>query len=228
MKFKHCAIELFSFLFLCAAFAKAQSDDVASVEIPLDDFPALVEGYRIQLGAFATEAAAVEFLHRVEAQCSAKMHLNYSDSFWRVRVGDFRDSTEALRFLNDEMRDDWSVNSLIVRDKIPLLDGEREQPARLEGYRIQVNAFSTRESALEYAGNLALLLPDLRVYVVQEDPYYKIRLGDFHSKAEAEAKIQTLDSIPDLTPILVKTLINDLPPLEPSIYKPVDVFEYDD
>jgi cell division septation protein DedD len=228
MMFTRCTTMLLGGLLVCAALAKAQSDVKSSIEIPLDDFPAMVEGYRVQLGAFASEAAAVEFQHRLEAGCSKKTHLNYSDGFWRVRVGDFRDSTEALRFLTQEMNDDWGVNGLVVRDKIPLAEGELERPARLEGYRIQVNAFSTRESALEFAVNLTLLLPDLRVYVVQEDPYYKIRLGDFRSQSEAAEKMKMLDSIPDLAPILVKTLINDLPPLEPGGYKPVDVFEYDD
>ena len=188
----------------------------------------MVEGYRVQLGAFVSEAAAVEFLHHLEARYPAKVHLNFSDGLWRVRIGDFRDSTEALHFLNQELMDGWGVNGLIVRDQIPIADNERDLPTRLEGYRIQVNAFTTRESALEYAGNLALLLPDLRIYVVQEVPYYKIRLGDFSSQSEAEEKMKMLDTLPDLAPILVKTLINDLPPLKPGSYKPTNMFEYDD
>ncbi len=67
---KKLKIRLISFILMMGALAAAtfgqESHLIRDVEIPLEDFPLLAKGYRIQIGAFSSEITALELKQRLQ------------------------------------------------------------------------------------------------------------------------------------------------------------------
>lgn len=77
---------------------------------------------------------------------------------------------------------------------------EREQPAiapaerveRLAGYRVQIYSTYDLDDAVRTKGMSQAMLDSMRVYMVYDAPVYKIRVGDFLTKSDADAAKQAL------------------------------------
>ena len=54
-----------------------------------------------------------------------------------------------------------------------------------DGYRIQIMYTDVRTEAYKSKGQMYKDFPDLKSYVEYEEPYYKLRLGDFKTRLEA-------------------------------------------
>jgi cell division septation protein DedD len=109
--------------------------------------------------------------------------------------------------------DSLAVDSLAVDsppvESPPIEPPPGEAPARSsEGYRIQVYSLRDQNAAIRAQQEVREGLRDLQVgvYIEEEPPYYKIRVGDYPSKADAEAVIGLLRKrYPDAW--IVKTVI---------------------
>lgn len=65
----------------------------------------------------------------------------------------------------------------------------------VRGYRIQLFSLRDKKAADEAKRRLEKQLADLpgaRIYIDHESPYYKVRVGDYRTKAEAEQRMKTL------------------------------------
>ena len=54
-----------------------------------------------------------------------------------------------------------------------------------DGYRIQILYTDIRSDAYKSKGQMYKDFPDLKSYVEYEEPYFKLRIGDFKSRLEA-------------------------------------------
>jgi len=54
-----------------------------------------------------------------------------------------------------------------------------------DGYRIQIMYTDVRSDAYKNKGQMYKDFPDLKSYVEYEEPYYKLRIGDFKTRLEA-------------------------------------------
>ena len=59
-----------------------------------------------------------------------------------------------------------------------------------EGYRIQIMYTDVRDEAYKNKGQMYKDFPDLPSYIQYEEPYYKLRLGDFRTRLEATYYMQ--------------------------------------
>jgi hypothetical protein len=59
-----------------------------------------------------------------------------------------------------------------------------------EGFRIQITYTDVRDEVYKSKGALYKEFPDLSSYVEYEQPYYKLRVGDFKSRLEATYYLQ--------------------------------------
>ena len=59
-----------------------------------------------------------------------------------------------------------------------------------EGYRIQIMYTDVRDEAYQSKGAMYKEFPDLASYVEYEQPYFKLRLGDFKTRLEATYYLQ--------------------------------------
>ena len=65
----------------------------------------------------------------------------------------------------------------------------------VEGYRVQLYSISgvnSRDKANAFMAKFLLRHKDQKIYIVYHSPYYKVRLGDFRTKIEALAYLQTI------------------------------------
>ena len=79
-----------------------------------------------------------------------------------------------------------------LRTEIEILTPHNEESEVVSGFRIQVSFTENIELANQVKNELSPLLPDQQVYVVYEAPYYKVRIGDFLSRPEANLTLRTL------------------------------------
>lgn len=197
-------------------------------EIPLDDFPQFTPGCRIQIGAFSSESLALAVMDSLNNEIRLKVHLYYADGFWKVRIGDFKDVGIAEHYLKTRLLPLDYHDARVIEDKVKLPLWRKPERAKIDGFRIQVNALSDREQALELGRKLDFGFPDIRAYVIYQDRLYKVQLGDFRTWAKAEAWEQKLSELPDLNAWIVATQIYEDPPPSPLERPMVDPFEFND
>ena len=61
-----------------------------------------------------------------------------------------------------------------------------------EGYRIQISFSNDRQEAYNNKSKLYKDLPDEKCYIEYEEPYYKLRVGDYSSRIEAYNKLRQI------------------------------------
>lgn len=211
-----------------ATFAQPPHPINSDREIPLDDFPVLISGYRIQIGAFSSQKSADQSKQKLQSKLSAKVHLRQENSLWRVRVGDFIDSVSALKFMRSKPFSPWVKKAALVADQIPVSLDSSPTPPMVPGYRVQVYALADKDQALKSARNLTGLFPEVRIHVLLSDSLYKIQIGDFKDSTTAATFKESITGTADLKPFLVQMNVYDLPPPQPTMSAPKDIFKYDD
>lgn len=85
------------------------------------------------------------------------------------------------------------VNALLI--KVPGADDLSEESHKSNvskvGYRVQVfddnNPRTARRNAEAYHAQMQKQFPEFRSYLSFNSPYWRVRVGDFHNRAEAEA-----------------------------------------
>jgi hypothetical protein len=88
-----------------------------------------------------------------------------------------------------EVIKDPQIDSLIAR-RAALSRGSRSSVA--QGYRVQIFSSTDRKRAYAEQTRFKAAYPDIRSYISYVEPYYKLRVGDFRSKLEAEKLVNKL------------------------------------
>lgn len=89
--------------------------------------------------------------------------------------------TTSLSFpSNVTIRQDSAITDLLKNYKT--YNSRREVT---DGYRIQIMYTHVRDEAYKVKASMYREFPELASYVEYEQPYYKLRLGDFKSRLEA-------------------------------------------
>lgn len=55
----------------------------------------------------------------------------------------------------------------------------------ISGYRVQIYFGSQRAQANEVRSQFSILHPDIETYLIYQQPYFKVRVGDFRTRLEA-------------------------------------------
>jgi hypothetical protein len=76
----------------------------------------------------------------------------------------------------------------------------RAEP-RVEGWRVQIAASTDRAQIEQNRNRFRTEYPEVAANAVQEEPYYKLRVGAFRSKQEALAFIAVLADWPGAYPV---------------------------
>ena len=76
-------------------FAQYASSEGSSISSTSGYSPSGDSGYRIQLGAFIDQALAEKLASRAESELGERAYVVFDRPFYRVRVGNFRDISEA-------------------------------------------------------------------------------------------------------------------------------------
>lgn len=80
--------------------------------------------------------------------------------------------------------DPFSLGGDVFEKELPI--GEERRPKEVFGYRVQIGAFGD-ESSGQRLKERATNDFEVRAYLIYEDPFWCVRLGDFEGIEEAEA-----------------------------------------
>jgi hypothetical protein len=64
------------------------------------------------------------------------------------------------------------------------IDANKTSPS-IQGFRIQIYSNSDRKTATDTRTKALQLLPECEVYLVYQQPYFRVRVGDFRNRFEA-------------------------------------------
>jgi hypothetical protein len=62
----------------------------------------------------------------------------------------------------------------------------------MQGYRVQIFFGSERKPAQDAKTRVLQLMPNEEVYLIYQQPYFKVRVGDYRTRLEAEAVYRRL------------------------------------
>lgn len=80
----------------------------------------------------------------------------------------------------------------------PLLSNYRvynEIKSAVQGYRVQIIASTVRKTVLDSRDIFTGQYPNVKTYIIYQQPYFKLRVGDFETRIEA---VQFLNKIADV------------------------------
>ena len=157
-------------------FAYAEPSD--SADMALQPVTAGQEGYgfRVQIFSTASEEKARALETRLKYLIPYPLHIHYEDEEWKLRVGDFV-FKEPADELNEEIRQGEFKDAWVVECPINIYE---------DGFRVQMASMKSAISAATYA---RLIEGDagVPVHVSKQDDAWKVRAGDFETKADADA-----------------------------------------
>ncbi len=101
------------------------------------------------------------------------------------------------------------ADTQLVHDIKPAQVGD--DGPQMNGYRIQVYGETDRDAAQRMKDAIAMIY-GVRTYMIYESPYFKVRVGDFRSRMEAQQMFHTLKQ--KYTGILLVPGLVNLPDLK--------------
>lgn len=119
---------------------------------------------------------------------------DYGDEF--LHLTEKRQDSEAGKLKSGKDDSDKNKISSIPPDYLNNQDKrsstdvpEQGSNMNILGYRVQIGAFENKENA-EKTAESARLKFDLPVYITYQAPFYRVRIGDFVEKREAEIYVK--------------------------------------
>ncbi|MBU0691117.1 SPOR domain-containing protein [bacterium] len=100
-----------------SVFAQNAVADLSSLSGDPEYLPSSDTGYRIQLGAFIDQARADNLAERAENELGEQAYVVFDRPFYRVRVGNFRDISEAEALKSNAISKGYQ-DARITRDVI--------------------------------------------------------------------------------------------------------------
>jgi hypothetical protein len=97
----------------------------------------------------------------------------------------FAQDSTVTSLTNGQIVQSYEISSLLNR-----YDEFNKKRDITEGYRIQITYSDIREDIYKSKSMLYHQFPDLGSYVEYEQPYFKLRLGDFTTRLEATYYLQ--------------------------------------
>jgi hypothetical protein len=97
----------------------------------------------------------------------------------------FAQDSTAMSSTNGQIVQSYEISALLNR-----YDEFNKKRDITEGYRIQITYSDIREDIYKSKSMLYHQFPDLGSYVEYEQPYFKLRLGDFATRLEATYYLQ--------------------------------------
>lgn len=107
--------------------------------------------------------------------------LNYTGSSVAQTV------TDTLPNKNVVIVQDSLIQSLMVQNTL-----NNEQKKTIAGYRVQIISSTNRKEVLELKTMFEELHPDTKAYFLYQQPYFKLRVGDFQTRINANQFLQVV------------------------------------
>ncbi|MDP6776122.1 MAG: SPOR domain-containing protein [Candidatus Latescibacteria bacterium] len=167
----------------------SQSQVVARPESRPEATPAAqTEGYRVQIAAVLDRTRAEAFRAEVERQLEAPVYIAYDEDtrLYKIQVGNAHTPAEATALRAEAKRTGYR-EAYVVRTLIEVSAPPVRRPSTVTGYRLQIFSASSHQAAEQALARARELFAGTEVYVEFEPPFFKVRVGDFRTRKEAES-----------------------------------------
>jgi cell division septation protein DedD len=166
------------------------------------------EGYRVQIAAVRDRARAESFRSEAQKQFEQPVYTFFDEDtrLYKIHLGNARTASDAVR-LRREAKGRGYREAYVVKTRIEVAPTKIRRPSKVQGFRVQIFSASNQQAAEQELERAKGLLGREDVYVDFEPPFFKVRVGDFQDRRDAES---LLDGVKDKgyeTPFLVRTQV---------------------
>jgi cell division septation protein DedD len=165
------------------------------------------QGYRVQIAAVLDRMRAQSLQTRSEQLLKQRIYVVYDERtrLYKLHVGNCRTAIEA-ETLRRDTKEKGHPEVFIVRSSIESAPSPYRIPTRI-GYRVQIFSASSRGAAEKSVKSARTALERDDIYIAFEPPYFKVQVGDFTTKDEADKFVQAARKRGFDTPFPVQTEI---------------------
>ena len=165
------------------------------------------KGYRVQIAAVLDQLRAQTIKTRAEQLLKQRVYVAYHarTRLYKLHVGNCQTATEAETLRRDTKTKGYP-EAFIVRSGIETAPSPYRIPKRI-GYRVQIFSASGRGAAENAVKKARAALEREDIYIAFGPPYFKVHVGDFETKDEADKFVQTARKRGYDTPFPVRTEI---------------------
>ncbi len=107
-------------------------------------------------------------------------------------------SQDTLISLLQNFRAHLGINPIESKSNVvtvaKVIDKKTARRSTIRGFRVQVFAGSSRSDAYAEQARFRRLYKDIDTYVSYDEPNYRVKVGDFRSRADASTFMRTLKS----------------------------------
>jgi hypothetical protein len=121
--------------------------------------------------------------------------------------------------LDELTRKQYQINK--TNSDLGALSKYKTSGGKYKGYRLMVLNTNNREIAYQTRGQLTTFFPQHSVYLAYQAPYYKLKMGDFLDKSEAESAKKQVSGIIKQGVFVVSDVINLKPEDEEKLIEKI-------
>ena len=160
-----------------------------------------IEGFRVQVAAFRDHNRAKALREQIQrdAQVLTYIHLDEDIQLYKIQAGNSR-TPESAKTLRDAIRALGFPDAYVVRTQIANV-----QPETTSRFRIQIFSASTRGSAENAQMQARVQLTRDDVFIDFEPPYFKVRVGNFQTRNDAEISLEEVTKKGYETAFIIQT-----------------------
>lgn len=107
-------------------------------------------------------------------------------------------SKDTLITILQNFRAENEINPKTTRETVSLapkvVDKAKATRVKRKGFRVQIYSGSNRNEAQSIQGRFKGLYPDMEAYMTYHEPNYRVKVGDFRSRSEANNYMRILRS----------------------------------
>ena len=162
-----------------------------------------IEGFRVQVAALRDYNRAESLREQIQrdAQVLTYIHLDEDIQLYKVQAGNSR-TPESAKTLRDAIRALGFPDAYVVRTQIVNVQPESDATS---GFRVQIFSSSTRGSAENAQMQARVQLARDDVFIDFEPPYFKVRVGNFQTRNNAEILLEEVTKKGYETAFIVQT-----------------------
>ena len=107
---------------------------------------------------------------------------------------------------------------LLVKKQIEINEiTTRNSRRSAQGYRIQVISTNNRTKAMEAKTKIYQHFPELKAYLMYQSPFFKLKVGNFTEREEAESYLQNILTLFPTGVYVVRDIVEVKPETNPEL-----------
>lgn len=151
-----------------------------------------ISGYRVQVAAVLDRNRAESLRAQIQSQLQALAYALYDQDthLYKIQVGNCKTPKQA-ESLRAEAKKDGFREAYVVRTAIEVAPARKPQQIT-SVFRVQILAAPSRQAADQTQARARQSLNTNDVFIDFEPPYFKVRVGNFKTRKQAETFLETI------------------------------------